>query len=404
MAALYRVAGFDEAVALANDSPYGLTAAIHTASVHRAMQFAERVAAGVVVVNAGTHGSEPHMGFGGVKQSGTGWKEAGLESLDVYSETPVREPGRRPRAHVTRPVAVLGIGGVGGVLAVRTGALCVGTERTVAAIRGLGAHARPRTRRPRWHIPRPSSGSRRPSGCSWWRSRPTTSTTPSTGSRRRRSRGAVVLPLLNGLDHVEAIRARFEARGDSPESRPAVLAGSIGRLEAFSSEPGVVVQRSPGAPSSTPRPASSTEPALDAALEPLRVPGDRRRRSATTSVPSSGRRRRGSRCWRRRRWRAASRSGRSVRIEAWRPRLVEALREACAVAAADGVALDAAAQWAIIEAMPDDLTTSAARDAAAGRPTELDAITGSVVRAGARLGVPTPALAALLEEAACRAR
>ena len=87
VAALYRVAGFDEAVAVANDSPYGLTAAIHTASVHRAMQFAERVAAGVVVVNAGTHGSEPHMGFGGVKQSGTGWKEAGLESLDVYSET-----------------------------------------------------------------------------------------------------------------------------------------------------------------------------------------------------------------------------------------------------------------------------------------------------------------------------
>jgi aldehyde dehydrogenase (NAD+) len=87
VAALYRVAGFDEAVALVNDSPYGLTAAIHTASIHRAMGFAESVAAGVVVVNAGTHGSEPHMGFGGVKQSGTGWKEAGLESLDVYSET-----------------------------------------------------------------------------------------------------------------------------------------------------------------------------------------------------------------------------------------------------------------------------------------------------------------------------
>ena len=87
VAALYRVGGFEEAVALVNDSPYGLTAAIHTASVHRAMRFAERVAAGVVVVNAGTHGSEPHMGFGGVKQSGTGWKEAGVEALDVYSET-----------------------------------------------------------------------------------------------------------------------------------------------------------------------------------------------------------------------------------------------------------------------------------------------------------------------------
>jgi aldehyde dehydrogenase (NAD+) len=87
VAALYRVRGFEEAVALVDDSPYGLTAAIHTASVHRAMRFAERVAAGVVVVNAGTHGSEPHMGFGGVKQSGTGWKEAGVEALDVYSET-----------------------------------------------------------------------------------------------------------------------------------------------------------------------------------------------------------------------------------------------------------------------------------------------------------------------------
>jgi aldehyde dehydrogenase (NAD+) len=83
---LYRVSGFADAVALLNDSPYGLTAAIHTASLHRAMRFAELAQAGVVVVNGGTHGSEPHMGFGGVKQSGTGWREAGVEALDVYSE------------------------------------------------------------------------------------------------------------------------------------------------------------------------------------------------------------------------------------------------------------------------------------------------------------------------------
>jgi aldehyde dehydrogenase (NAD+) len=83
---LYRVAGLDEAIALVNDSPYGLTSAIHTASIHRAMRFAEAVQAGVVVVNGGTHGSEPHMGFGGVKQSGTGWREAGVEALDVYTE------------------------------------------------------------------------------------------------------------------------------------------------------------------------------------------------------------------------------------------------------------------------------------------------------------------------------
>ncbi len=83
---VYRVRDLDEALEVVNASPYGLTAAIQTASVHRAMRFSELVQAGVVVVNGGTHGSEPHMGFGGVKQSGTGWREAGVESLDVYSE------------------------------------------------------------------------------------------------------------------------------------------------------------------------------------------------------------------------------------------------------------------------------------------------------------------------------
>jgi acyl-CoA reductase-like NAD-dependent aldehyde dehydrogenase len=86
VAILYRVRNLDEAIALVNDSPYGLTSAIHTASLHRAMGFADEVEAGVVVVNGGTHGSEPHMGFGGVKQSGTGWREAGVEVLDVYTE------------------------------------------------------------------------------------------------------------------------------------------------------------------------------------------------------------------------------------------------------------------------------------------------------------------------------
>ena len=83
---LYRVQDLAEAIRVVNDSPYGLTSAIHTASLHRAMWFAEKVQSGVVVVNGGTHGSEPHMGFGGVKQSGTGWREPGVEALDVYSE------------------------------------------------------------------------------------------------------------------------------------------------------------------------------------------------------------------------------------------------------------------------------------------------------------------------------
>lgn len=83
---LYRVKGFEEAIALANDSPFGLTAAIHTQNINRAMTFVGRIQAGVAVVNGGTYGSEPHMPFGGLKQSGNGWREAGTQALDVYSD------------------------------------------------------------------------------------------------------------------------------------------------------------------------------------------------------------------------------------------------------------------------------------------------------------------------------
>ncbi len=86
VAALYRVKGLGEAIAFSNDSPYGLTSAIHTQSLHRAHEYAQRVQAGVVSVNGGTFGSEPHVPFGGLKQSGNGTREPGAEALDVYSE------------------------------------------------------------------------------------------------------------------------------------------------------------------------------------------------------------------------------------------------------------------------------------------------------------------------------
>jgi len=86
IANLYRVRDFEEALKLANDSPYGLTACIHTRNLDRAIEFVHRVQSGVAVVNAGTYGSEPHMPFGGLKQSGNGSREPGTEALDVYTE------------------------------------------------------------------------------------------------------------------------------------------------------------------------------------------------------------------------------------------------------------------------------------------------------------------------------
>ena len=83
---LYRVQDFEEAVTLANDSPFGLTASIHTQNINRAMTFIGRIQPGVAVVNGGTYGSEPHMPFGGLRNSGNGWREAGTQALDVYSD------------------------------------------------------------------------------------------------------------------------------------------------------------------------------------------------------------------------------------------------------------------------------------------------------------------------------
>lgn len=84
--AIYKAQNYEDALRLANGNRYGLTASIHTRSVDRALDFAHSVSAGVAVVNGGTHGSEPHMPFGGLRDSGNGSREPGTEALDVYSE------------------------------------------------------------------------------------------------------------------------------------------------------------------------------------------------------------------------------------------------------------------------------------------------------------------------------
>lgn len=83
---LYRARDFEEAIEIANSTSYGLTGAIHTSSIHRIQEFTKRYQGGVVSVNGPTHGSEPHMPFGGIKNSGNGWREPGLQALDAYSE------------------------------------------------------------------------------------------------------------------------------------------------------------------------------------------------------------------------------------------------------------------------------------------------------------------------------
>jgi acyl-CoA reductase-like NAD-dependent aldehyde dehydrogenase len=83
---VYSVENMEEALVLANNSVYGLTSAIHTKDIDRAMWFAKRVRSGVTNINMGTYGSEPHMPFGGFGFSGNGTREPGEEAISLYSE------------------------------------------------------------------------------------------------------------------------------------------------------------------------------------------------------------------------------------------------------------------------------------------------------------------------------
>ena len=205
---------------------------------------------------------------------------------------------------------------------------------------------------------------------------------------RIKSRASVVLPLLNGLEHVDAIRRRL----DGP-----VLAGSIGKLEAYRDGPTEVVQTT-AAPLITVFPEDGAAGLLRAAGLDVRagesepaVLWEKTVRLAPLAAATA----------------ITQQTLGELRSDGeWRATLEAAVAEACTVAAADGVTLNEAAQWEILDTMPGSVTTSTARDAAAGRPTELDAILGAVVRAAKRLGVAAPTLDRLLAEAedACRAQ
>lgn len=64
--------GEEEAVRIANDTPYGLSGAVHTADVERGVAFAKQIDTGMFHVNDGTVHDEPIVAFGGEKNSGIG--------------------------------------------------------------------------------------------------------------------------------------------------------------------------------------------------------------------------------------------------------------------------------------------------------------------------------------------
>ncbi|MFJ6392358.1 aldehyde dehydrogenase family protein [Streptomyces sp. NPDC091972] len=76
----------EEAVRIANDTVYGLAAAVFTKDLSRAHTMADRLQAGTVWVNTVNQMSSGPLPFGGFKQSGIG-REHGTDVLDAYTET-----------------------------------------------------------------------------------------------------------------------------------------------------------------------------------------------------------------------------------------------------------------------------------------------------------------------------
>jgi acyl-CoA reductase-like NAD-dependent aldehyde dehydrogenase len=82
---IVRVSGVEEAVACANDNPYGLSAAVFGRDLARAMDVARRIESGICHVNGPTVHDEAQMPFGGVKDSGYG-RFGGKAGIDAFTE------------------------------------------------------------------------------------------------------------------------------------------------------------------------------------------------------------------------------------------------------------------------------------------------------------------------------
>jgi 2-dehydropantoate 2-reductase len=287
-------------------------------------------------------------------------------------------------------IAVLGPGGVGGFLAgalerAGTPVTVVAHEGTAAAIERDGLQVT--SARLGEFEARPSAVSELDAtGCTVIVA--TKSTGLAAGLDRIRGEPVLVVPLLNGLDHLELLRERFGDRAVAASIRIESTRVDTGRIEQTSRFLRIDV--------APPTPAVERFAAtMDAAGVPVRP---------MNSVAQV--------MW-----------GKLVRLNAiacatsafdlplgpirthpeLRAQLRACVEEAAAVARAEGAEVDADVTMGELDDAHPELDSSLHRDIEAGNPTELDAIAGAVLRAAARHGLDCPTIASLAARAAARA-
>jgi len=204
----------------------------------------------------------------------------------------------------------------------------------------------------------------------------------------------LVLPLLNGLDHIPVLRERFGA--------DTVLAGTI-RVEADRPEPGLVVHTSPFLLVEM----ASHDPGAHEGMEALaRLLKDA---GVSARVGESEAQVMWSKLVRLNALACTTSAfdkllGEIRSTPELRDALVGAIEEGCAVGQAEGAAdVDPAKALGELEQAHATLGSSMQRDIAAGREPELDAIPGSVLRAAARHGIECPTIERLVGMVAVRA-
>lgn len=199
----------------------------------------------------------------------------------------------------------------------------------------------------------------------------------------------VIIPLLNGLGHAEILREYFG---------PRVAVGMIGAVEVKSETPGRILHTTPQVPhvelasdkdiirerlekiAEMLKGAGLSVSILDSEAEVIWRKLVRLNAIATTTA-------------------AAQKPVGFVRSDPeWREKLEGCVREGAEVAHAEGVEVDPKETMRQIDNLPADLTTSLQRDIAKGLPSELEAITGAVIRLAKSYNIPCPSMEELFQE------